>query len=346
MTTRKPGKLAALLLAFVSLLSAAPAAQRAESYGDALARAGDDGIVAYCYGPDWNKRSVRMLETFWLKAATAEAAGNAVMIAVPFYESSESPGADKAADIRGGMAAPPFQVCPAVIMMDKGGRVYATLVGADYLGDEQGELGAKNIAEKLAAFRRQRELMAKAQGLSGEEKARVLLEVSDLPVAAPPGLVEQIEQADPKDKTGALRRNRHSAWDFMHEQMKMDGLGFPQEEGEPIDYEDLRKACNKIIDDEAYRAEDRQAAYNVLIGESRRTRVSGSKLKTYIRQGMKIDKETWYGRLSPTLVEKWGKGGTSSEERREAREARQAEHKNKLERNKQKRKLEHDVQVQ
>ncbi len=346
MTKRKPSKTLPLLLAATALLaSAASAAQRAETYGDALDKAGSDGIIAYCYGPDWNQRSVRMLDSFWKNAATEEAAGNAVMVAVPFYEFSTSKGADEAGAIRGGMPGPPFSVCPTVMMMDRTGRVYATLVGSDYLGDEQGELGRTNIKAKLAEFRRQQELMAKAQGTSGTEKAKLLMEVSDLSVKAPDGLLKEIELADPTDKTGAIRRNKHSALQFMYKLLgTTDGFVDPDKVAE---YDVMKKACLEVIEDEAIRPIDRQAAYNLYIGESRREGIPNGQLKGLIRKDMKIDENTWYGKLCPNLAEAWTSGSTSKspEQRKAEREARKQSAQRKRDAKKLERKADREIEI-
>ncbi len=341
MTTRKLAKLPALLLAGAILCQPATAAQRAKSFDEARQMAGNDGIVVFCYGPDWNQRSVRMVQSFWQNSATEEAAGNAVMLAVPFYQDSHAKGAEEARQIRGGLQAPPFQVCPAVIMLDKHGRVYATLTGADYLGDETGELGAKNIKAKLTALRRQQELMAKAESVVGTEKAKLLLEVSDLGIAHPEGLLNMIEEADPNDKLGALRRNKHSQIQFSYKQIEADELGFTDPEA-VIDLAKVKKACLEVIEDEAYRTEDRQAAYNVYIGQSRRDGVGGGILRNLIRRGMKIDEETWYGRLSPTLAKLWGSGAGH----RKSASQRSDERKKKRDKQIQERKSANDVEIE
>ncbi len=328
MTTRKPGKSLLALLLLAALCQPASAALRAKTFDEARQKAGSDGIVVFCYGPDWNKRSVRMLQGFWQSPETEKAAGDAVMLAVPFYQDGKAKGAEEARSIRGGLPAPPFQVCPAVMMLDREGRVYATLTGTDYLGDEKGELGAKNIKAKLEALHRRQQLMKKAEGLKGIEKAKVLREVSDLPIARPEGLMQMIEEADPQDKAGGLRRNRHSQIQFTYKQIEADELGFTDPEA-VIDLGKVKQACLEVIEDEAYRPEDRQAAYNVYIGQSRRDGIGGGILRNLIRRGMKIDEETWYGRLSPTLGKLWGSGAghrksaaQRSEERRKKRDKR------------------------
>ncbi len=332
MTTRKPSKnLLATLLAAVALLSpAAFAAQRATTYAEALDKAGEDGVLAYCYGPDWNKRSVRMLKTFWENPATEEAAGDAVMVAVPYYQDKDAEGADKESEIRSGLREPHYGACPTVFMIDKSGRIYATLTGLDDLGDENGTLGAEKIKTKLAELRRQKELLAKAEAASGPAKAKLLCEVTDLSIEAPKGIVEEIQLADPEDTTGAVRRNTHNAfYGFMYEQLQTKD-GFLKTDFVP-DLNAISAACYSIINDEAYRNEDRQAAYALLIGLSREAGIPSNQLRGYITKCMKIDESTMYGKMGPALIEKWagkgadaggGKKKKTAAERKAEREAR------------------------
>ncbi len=347
MTTRKPSKnlLATLLAAVALLLPAAGAAQRANTYAEALEKAGDDGILAFCYGPDWNKRSVRMLKSFWENPAMEEAAGDAVMIAVPYYQDSSSEGAGDAPMIRGSLPEPHYGVCPTVFMIDKGGRIYATLTGMDDLGDENGTRGVESIKKKLAELRLQKELLAKADDASGPERAKLLCEVTDLSIKAPKGIVEEIQLADPEDTTGAVRRNKHNAfYGFMYEQLQTkDGF---LKKGFVPNLDAISDACYGIINDEAYRNEDRQAAYALLIGLSRAAGIPANQLRGYITKCMKIDPTTVYGQLAPALIERWaGKGASSAPkkkktaaDRKAEREARRQAAKAERERKKQERK--------
>ncbi len=347
MTTRKPSKGLPLLLAAAALMiPSAFAAQRVASYSEALEKAGPDGIVAYCYGPDWNQRSVRMLKSFWESAATEEAAGNAAMVAVPFFEDNTAKGADEAAGIRGGMKSPPFNVCPSVIMMDKDGRVYATLVGSDYLGDEKGELGAQNIKAKLEEFRKQQELLAKAEGLAGVEKAKVLMEITNLSITAPQGLLEAVELADPSDKTGATRRLKHSALKFMYKQLDTTD-GFLKPDYVP-DFDAIKEECFKIVEDEAYLPVDRQAAYNLFLGEARRQNIPNGQLKGHIRKNMKIDETTWYGKACAYIAEKWTTGSNrlTPEQRKAQREAKKQAAKDKRDKRRRDAKADREIDIE
>lgn len=294
--------------------------RRAASFSEALSEAGDDGVAVFCYGPDWNKRSLRMLKSFWQTPEAEAATGNAILVAVPYYESPTFEQAAESENAASGMNPPPFGVCPTVMLFTKDGTRYANLPGTDFLGTEDSmEIGYKNLREKIAALRKQQELLKQAENASGAEKAKLLSAVADLPIEAPRGLVERIKEADPSDTSGMVRRNTFSALAFLYEQMDTKD-GFLKPDFVP-DYKKMQDACMKVIKDEALRPMDRQAAYLLLIGQSRREEIPPAKLKGLINACAKIDPQTRYGRLSPPLATNWGniKHTRTAEEKREIR---------------------------
>ncbi len=309
MTIRKPSKslLAALLAAVALLAPAADGAQRAKTYSEAREMAGEDGIVVYCYGPDWNKRSVRMLKSFWETPETEDAAGDAVLVAAPFFQDKSSPEYDELRHVSDGLKEPPFCVCPALLMINSRGIVYCTMTGMDYFGDENGELARQNIREKLAELRKQNELMGKAFAAEGLEKAKLLGEVADLSIKAPAGIVTMIEEADPQDKSGQVRRNKHSARGFMYKQLETTD-GFLKKDFVP-DVPTITKACLEIAEDEAYRPLDRQEAYNLIIGLSRVSGIPKNQMRGYFKKSKKLDENSIYGKIYDDLYERWFEGG-------------------------------------
>lgn len=345
MITRKPSKVLALLA--LLLVPLASGAQRAETFAEALEKAGSDGVIAYCYGPDWNARSVQLLKTFWQTPAAEEAAGNAVMVAVPFYERNDAKGAENAAQIRGNMPGPPFSVCPTVMFFDKNGKKYADFQGSDYLGtDDECTEGLKNIRMYLDALRKQQELLAKAEPLVGMEKAKVLVEIGKLPIPTPGDYLQQLELADPTDKLGGIRRAKFNALQFMYKQLDTpDGFIKPDFEA---DYDQMKKDCMAIFEDEAYTTRDRQAVLNLFIGQSRREAIQPNQLKGYIKKVHKADPQTDYGQLSPTLVNLWGnlKHKLTPEERKAAREAKRAKAKEKKARKRDERRAKDTIEIE
>ncbi len=321
------------------------AAQRVKSFDEALEQAGPDGIIAYCYGPDWNMRSTRMLRSFWNTPALEEAAGNAVLVAVPFYQDPYTKGADTAPEIQGSMPKPRSGICPSVLMFDKDGRLYASLQGGDGLYQnkeqevadfikskkkkqevvkpptteelEEGKLGLENIKKNLGYLRQQEQLLAKAETATlPNEKAKLITQAAELPISKPEGYVNTLTLTVPMDEDGYVKRGEYSALAFMYEQLETSD-GFLKDDFFE-DAELIEKACKKIYEDEQYRPEDRQAALALMLGAKRRAGESGSKLKNSIKKMAKIDPTTNFGLLSIDLLDSWGNKARMTPEEKKA----------------------------
>lgn len=292
--------------------------RRAASFSAALEAAGEDGVAVYCYGPNWNRRSYDMLSEFWKTPELEAATGGAILVAVPYYEEPTDEQREKNLTAAAGMSGPPHGVCPTVMLFDKDGVKYANLVGIDHLGTDADSyaLGYKNLREKLAALHKRNEILKKAQDTPpGVEKAKLLDQLNSLPILPPPGLVEMIREADPNDASGMVRRNTFDALAFLYEQMHTkDGFLAPDFEE---DFQSIENACLKVAKDETLKPLDRQAAYLLLIGSSRRHEISGVRLKQLINACAKIDPNSKYGRLATFLNEKWAtiRHNTSSADR-------------------------------
>mgnify|MGYP003289129985 CR=1 FL=1 len=322
-------------------------AVRAKSYDEALEKAGDSGVIVYCYGPDWNKPSLKLLDSFWNTPAAEAAAGNAVMLAVPFYERDTAKGADEASSIRGRMPAPPFNVCPTIMLFDKTGRRVASFQGADYFGTDEACTEAQNNMRKyIEALRKQQELLGKAAGLIGQEKAKILLEVAELPVERPADFMEQLKLADPADKLGGMRRlTFRPREDLVYKLMDTtDGFLKPDFEA---DFDEIKKECEKMFKDETLRPEDRQAAFSIYIGQARREGIPPNQLKGLIKKVHKLAPDTTYGKISPALADAWGalRNKLNSDERKAAREAKRAKDKEKKAAKRDKRRAEETIEI-
>lgn len=294
--------------------------RRAKTYREAVEKAGSDGIIVYYYGPDWNARSVRMLKSFWERPEVEAATGNAMLLAVPVYQDPEMKYKTQA---NVGMpytymSSPCF--CPAVKMIDANGAIYAYLVGSDGLGDETGDLAIQNMRDKLDVLHKRDTLMKQAQTANGTERTRLLSQAADLPIDTSRELMGMLLESDPSDTTGLVRRHTYKALDFLYEQLETK-TGFVSHNFIP-NYKKIREECLKIINDETLHARDRQMAYALLIGMSRREKITGKPLKDMIAACAKIDPTTDYGRLSPTLADNWGnlKFNKTADDRRKARE--------------------------
>ncbi len=300
------GLLSSLLIAPLPLQSA----ERVETHSEALPKIGADGLIVYCYGPDWNRRSVRMLETFWARPDLMTAAGEAVLLSVPYYErppTAEEMGENviSPSQVRGSLPKPPFDVCPTVMMFDSEGRLYVTLVGLDGLGDETGSVGIENIKKNLELLRKRDELMQAAKAMPvGIERSKLLIEASQLGIAPPQGAKALLEEGNDPATQKMLTYFKHDALQFMYKQLDTTD-GFLKEDFIE-DVATIRKASTEIFKDENYRPIDRQAAYNLYLGAMRRDGTAGSRLRTPIRNNLKVGEDTLYGKAMVGLVKEWG----------------------------------------
>lgn len=293
-----------LTLGALLALPAADAAQRVKTFSDAKKAAGADGIIVYVYGPDWNTRSNRMLHEFWETPELEQAAGNAVLLALPSYQDDKNKDLDNGADIKGSLRLPGFGYCPRVVMLDEDGEIYADLHGTDDLGDFKGAEGLANIRKNLDLLHQRNAILEEADHEENEARARLLSKAADLPIKPPSDIIERIRMADPNDKTGCLRRHEFNAREFLYKEMDTKD-GFLKPSFVP-DLNAIKQHCTRIFSDPAYKVEDRQAAYNLLIGITRQNGIVSQRLKTLIRANMRLGPETRSGKAGEHILTLWG----------------------------------------
>ncbi len=360
----------------LALAIAAPsmAAERVGSFDEALEKAGPDGVIAYCYGPDWNMRSTRMLRSFWNTPELMEAAGDAMLVAVPFYQDPYTKGAETGPEIQGSMPAPKSGICPAVLMFDKEGRLYASLLGGDGLFQnkeeevaefikskkkkkeeqkpltneelEEGKLGLANIKKNLAYLKEQEELLKKAEAATTpKDKTMYISQAAELPITPPENYINNMIDIAPLDEGSYIKRSEFSALAFMYEQLDTTDGFIPDDFYE--DPEVIAKACKAVYEDKSLKAADRQAAYALMIGAQRRASERGSILKRGIKSMGDIDLTTCFGLMSADLMEFWGTNKSlSSDERKALRDKKKAQDKAKKEKEAREKKAANDFTIE
>lgn len=284
----------AILLAVGSPL--AFSAQRVDNYNDALSQAGDEGVIVYLYGPDWNRKSTNMLKTFWKGKDVEQAAGESTMVAIPLYQRPNDAQKAEQERIQGDFRIPPpkqYRSIPAIFMLDNTGRVYAWICGTDGFGEgETGALAVKQIKKYKELFAKQRELMEKSDKADGLEKARLIGQASTLGIEPTSQALDQIKTFDPNDETGFVRRLTFDPHKFQEDHKDDETFAIEAE-------------VMKIVEDKAYSELQRQEAYCVLIGQLRREKATPDVLKRHILAMQKIDEKSMYGQIVPHLLEMW-----------------------------------------
>lgn len=286
--------LTALLAGFV--INWTHAAERFRTYVEAQAKANEEGIIVYLYGPNWNKRSVKMLQSFWESPDTAQAAGNSTLVAIPIYQRPTPEQKLEQDEIGAGFTMPPayaYRSNPTVVMQDKAGNTYAILAGSDDLGSGlSGKRAQELIRKNKKLLARRLELMTQAEKATGIDKARLIGEACTLGIAGPSSGLEQIKQLDPNDETGYIRR------------LTFDPRRFQGEHAND-DTDTLEKAVMKIVNDKAYSTLQRQETYCLLIGKLRRDGATASVLRKHIQAMGAIDPESMYGKITDDILHIW-----------------------------------------
>lgn len=300
------------------LLHAAPdPSRRFTSVQDALGKANDDGIIVFLYGPGWNRRSVALLHRFWESDAVQQASGGALLVAQAVEPDQASLPQPLGAYL---------PVCPSLIFLDKNGEVYAYMSGMDAIGNEEGNRGLQNIRVMLDRLRQRNGLMAQSRNSRGANSAEFIHKAAEIPFPQPHYIgghfpspeytqtnprvrfASMIRRVDPADSRGYARSLLYNPVSFMYSQLNTrDGFLSPRF---APNYEQVKAACLQVANNNALRPEDRQQAYALLIGLAHSNKRSPNEIGGFISALSQLDASSFYGRLSPTLMQIWA-GGSS-----------------------------------
>lgn len=303
------------------------AAKTVKTYAAAQKNAGKDGVLVYCYGPDWNPRSVAMLKSLWESAELKRAAGDAAMVAAPFYQNPSEKERTAAQETRKGLREPFIFSYPAILMISQGGETYYIVTGKEiYAGKEA---VAATIAEQLAHERERKELRAQANKAKGIEKAKLLGKYAetygeaifterDEKVACVDmgilnrirnDLIKEIKACDPKDETNYVKQLEFDIFTTFSKKT------FPKEEKISPDeaYDFVKK--NVVENEAAYRPAQRQKLIAACASYLRRKDKNDKRIPAMLRRIVKIDSENEWASFAREFDRIW-LGGTALEKKK------------------------------
>lgn len=257
------------LLSCVAALALLPceAVQTAENYEAAKGFVQDDGYILFAYAEDWDPSSKRVCDRLMAAEAVQQAAGQAVFMRVPIPNvmTDERKAADKE---RFG----PLQVAdapdyPAILMLDRNGRHYATITGP-FMHKAAGKKLIDKVAELIVARRhgqrQQADLLARAEKAKGAEKAQLLGAAATVPDINPVDkigkIINQIKQLDPKDESGYARKLR-APMDFVGE---IVGIERSKDPGKG--WEAALAKVQEYLKDPVYTKPQQQALHALAVG--------------------------------------------------------------------------------
>lgn len=278
-------KFSAVALCLIFAGTSAFAAKAVKSF-DSAKKSAKDGILVYFYGPDWDDRSTKMLKTFWENPEIKSACGDAAMLAVPVYQSPSEKDRKRTKEALGEMKAPHIYSYPAVVMCDAEGRKYYILQGDEILADTK--TVAETIKGKLALFRRQRELVRKAEKAKGVEKAKLYGEALLEGIDPPPNALKIIRASDPKGETPYAKRLEFDVYKIITDKIhpnpdKADVKMMPPDEAFSL----VKKLA--VEDETTYLPEQRQELLAACAAYLRRKDVNDARIKTLHQKIREID---------------------------------------------------------
>lgn len=200
------------------------------SQGDAaLKAAGADGIMVFQYAADWDRYSKRRCEELMSDAKLLAAAGDAVLMPYPRYETPSKEINEKMADLRGKLNIPMPKSIPAILFFDQAGHHLCTLEGR-VMTDASNATLAKIVAGRLKAAKAQADLLEQAQAASGEQKAALIGKACRVPgLNFTADALKQMREADPEDKSGyiaALEANDYKLAEKVRGMELAEGISF------------------------------------------------------------------------------------------------------------------------
>lgn len=251
--------------AFITLIAAlaalpSPAAQMAENYEAAKSLVQDDGYILFAYADGWDTYSRQICEKWMESEAVQNAAGNAVIMRapVPNINSEEQKAADKA--YYGELTLPDAPSYPAIFLISKSGRHYATITG-NFMRKATAKKVAKLIHERLSQLSKQEELLAQSEQAEGVAKAKLIGQASEvehlLPIISPvPKMLKTLKELDPEDQSGYQRRFKKPI-DIMGELLNIE---------KKESYKKAISTAEEMLKDPYYTTEQKQSLHAFIIG--------------------------------------------------------------------------------
>lgn len=283
---------AALLLPVAQPLMAAPVAS---DFAAAEKQVSDAGYIAFIYPAGWDRYGEKFCRRLMVDKRVLEAAGDAVLLAIPLYQTPTDEQKKLAERMRGKLAYPGNMSdisYPAIIFYEKEGRQYATLHGEQLMRGTPARIAAL-VAERLAAKKKQDALLKQAGSVpSASQQAGLLLEAARVSgIDRPAGLQDALKKADPQDTTGCL-----SALDFT----------FAAQEGESV--EEMLTRLDNELENPRLTDEQKQRACAAAIGHIRRVRgmmAGGELICRYARRMQMFNPNSPLGLAAPVIMRDW-----------------------------------------
>lgn len=286
-----------MLSAAAVALPAQAAFRQAEKYEQAAAQVNDAGYILFVYGKGWDKRSEKLCRKLMASPAVQAAAGDAVCMLAPLYQSPTEEQKAAQAAVWGKLQLPHVhstESYPAILLYGRNGQLNSRIIGDIMYRGNVDEIAAE-LVKRTKAFNRRETLMKEASAAKGKEKAVLIGKAASLRgIEWPYDTLKQIREADPDDASGYIRR------------LSLNSQGFA-ESSRDMKLDEGLAEMDKRLKDPAYSAEQKQVFCAIAIGLLSRqgSYENRSKLRSYAARMKKLNPDTPLGKSAEWVAERW-----------------------------------------
>ena len=264
------------------------------SLEEAKTKVTDDGYILFAYAETWDTYGKKVVRTLIKSKKVAAAAGSAILLPYAMDQALDEEANKAFQEQWKGLKIPNADNYPALLLFDRNGRHYSTICGT-YMTKAKPSKVAKLISERMAAKRKQDELMRQAAAAKGVEKARLIAQACNLKdINRPDNYEKQLREADPKDESGVVRQVTFNPWVFVEKKLK--------EEPDAVLAE-----LDTMLADPAYTDDQKQVFCACAIGTLRRIGgpVAAKRMSEYARKLESYGKDTVLGRSAAIAEREW-----------------------------------------
>ncbi len=282
---------AATLLGTALLLSLPPAhAARARTYADALKRADDGPIIAFCYGANYDKLSQKKYDEFMKSRKVLRGSTSEVYIEIPIYQMPNKKERKARDKIMGGKNLPGgIYSYPSIAIIDRDNTLRAVIQSSEEMKDV--DTAREILRDYVDKFKTQQKILKKADGAKGDRIAEMLAEAADIGLTVPSRYTKQLEGVD--DKEGFAKQ-----FTFNWEQLLV-------EMDKQTAHDEAIRYIRGIMAEATYSKEQRQELLAVLTGHLRRGGAPRDMLLALYYEMHAIDPKSMYGSYALEAIRIW-----------------------------------------
>lgn len=279
------------LLAFL----AAPWVQAAGAYERALKKAGRKPVVLFCYGANYDKVSEATYQEFIKKRKIMPAVRGTIFLEVPIYQLPNDKEKKQWERVMGERSLPGgIWSYPCLALVDSYGGLRGVVQSAEDMKDA--ESAGKALAELLALYKEQEDLLYKADKASPARRASLLAQAADINLRLPANLHSARRgggKDEIKDEIGLRAR-----LNFTPEEEVVQAL-------QPMDLERANTYIRALMANGCFSPRQRQEIMAAYAGHLRRNNASKERLRAAYTEMRNIDPKSMYGAYAEGALELW-----------------------------------------